>query len=104
MKVAINEKVINLELADTFWKKLKGFMGKTNISSCMRFKTNSIHTFFMKEKIDILMTDKNNTILYIFQNVPKNKVIIKKNVYYTYEFPANFLKKIKLKDKLLLLP
>ena len=46
----------------------------------------------MKEDIDILMTNKNNEVLYIFKNVKKNKIIIKKDTYYTYEFPSNFLK------------
>ena len=50
----------------------------------------------MKKNIDVVMTDKENNVLYIFNNVPKNKIIIKKNVYYTYEFPSNFInQKIK---------
>ena len=96
MKVIIDNKEIKLIEANHFLKKLKGFMFQTNINYCLRFKTNSIHTFFMKENIDIVMTDKFNTVLYIFNNIPKNKIIIKKNAYYTYEFPNNFVnKKIK---------
>ncbi|MBQ8891522.1 MAG: DUF192 domain-containing protein [Bacilli bacterium] len=101
MKVIVNNKEIKLIDANTFLKKLKGFMFQKNINYCLRFKTNSIHTFFMKEKIDIIMTDRHNNVLFILKNVPKNKVIIKKNVYYTYEFPNNFIdkdiKKIKIK-------
>lgn len=102
MKVIINNKEIDLILANTFFKKLKGFMFQTNIDYCLRFKTNSIHTFFMKENIDIVMTDKFNNVLFIFKNIKKNKIIIRKNVYYTYEFPKNFincdLKKIEIKN------
>lgn len=102
MKIVIDDKKeINLEIANTFLKKLKGLMFKKKINYCLRLKTNSIHTFFMKEPIDILMTDKNNKPIYIFKNIKKNKIIIKKNVYYTYEFPNNFLedkiKKIEIK-------
>ena len=93
MKVIIENKKIKLIEANSFLKKLKGFMFQTNINYCLRFKTNSIHTFFMKENIDIVMTDKFNNVLYIFNNVTKNKIIIKKNVYYTYEFPNNFINK-----------
>lgn len=91
MKVIINKKEINLIEANSFFKRLKGFMFQKKINYCLRIKTNSIHTFFMKESIDIIMTDKNNNILYSFKNVPKNKIIIKPKVYYTYEFPNNFI-------------
>ena len=92
MKVIVSKKEINLKEAKTFFKKLKGLMFQKEITYCLRLKTNNIHTFFMKEPIDIIMTDKNNNILYIFKNVKKNKIIIKPKVYYTYEFPNNFIK------------
>ncbi|MBR3661591.1 MAG: DUF192 domain-containing protein [Bacilli bacterium] len=102
MKVIINNKKIELILAKSFFQRLKGLMFQKNINYCLRIKTNSIHTIFMKENIDIIMTDKNNNVLYIFKNVPKNKIIIKKNIYYTYEFPNNFIdkniKKIKIQN------
>lgn len=102
MKVIVNEKEIKLIDANSFYKKLVGLMFKKNINYCLRLKTNSIHTMFMKESIDIVMTDKNNNVLYIYKNFKKNKVLIKKNVYYTYEFPNNFIdsniKKIEIKN------
>jgi len=98
MKVKVNNKEIKLIIANTFLKKLKGFMFKKNINYCLRFKTNSIHTFFMKEKIDIVMTDKNNKVIYIFKNIEKNKIIIKHDTYFTYEFPSNFLENIYVGD------
>ena len=93
MKVIVDNKEINLIEANTFFKKLIGLMFKTNINYALRLKTNSIHTMFMKVPIDVVMTDINNNVLYIFKNVSKNKVIIKKNVYYTYEFPTNIISK-----------
>lgn len=102
MKVIVNDKEINLVEANTFFKRLKGLMFQKNINYCLRIKTNSIHTFFMKEKIDIVMTDKDNNVLYIINNLNKNKIIIKKDIYYIYEFPNNFinqhLEKIKIKE------
>ena len=97
MKVIINKKEINLIDANNFLKKLIGLMFKKNINYALRIKTNSIHTFFMKEKIDIVMTDQNNNVLFIYKNLNKNKIIIKKGVYYTYEFPNNFI--LSLKEK-----
>lgn len=85
---------IKLFKYDTFFKKLKGFMFKKNIDYAIYFnKVNSIHTFFMKECIDVIMTDKNFKILYIFKSVKPNKIILpKKGVYYTFELPPSKLK------------
>lgn len=91
MKVIVNQKEIELIDANHFFIKLKGFMFKKNINICLRFKTGLIHTMFMKEFIDIIMTTKDNKVLYIFKNVPKNKFILKRQIYYTYEFPGNFI-------------
>ena len=98
MKVNVNGKLIDLEVANTFWKKFKGLMLKKNINYGLQLKTNNIHTFFMKEEIDIVMTNKNNQILYYFKNFPRNKILIKRKVYYTYEFPKGFLTKVKTGD------
>ena len=88
--------------AKTFKERLFGLMFKKNINYCLLFKKcNSIHTFFMRENIDVVMTDKNNKILFIKKNMKKNRIILpKKGVYNTYEFPANFIKNLKLNDRL----
>lgn len=68
----------------------------------MRFPNcNSIHTFFMFSNIDVIMTDKNNNVLYIYRNLKPWKLILpKKNVYYTYELPGGTLSKLKINDKI----
>ena len=86
--------------AKSFKDRLFGLMGKKNIDYCMLFKRcNSIHTFFMKENIDVVMTDKNNMVIYLKKNLKRNRIILpKKNVYQTYEFPNNFIKELKKGD------
>ena len=93
---------INVYEAKTFKQRLFGLMFKKNINYCLLFKNcNSIHTFFMKENIDVVMTDKKNNVVYIKKNMKKNRIILpKKNAYNTYEFPANFIKNLKINDKL----
>lgn len=88
--------------AKTFKQRFFGLMFKKNINYCLLFKKcNSIHTFFMKEKIDIVMTDKNNKVLYIKKNMKKNRIILpKKGVYNTYEFPNNFIKDLEINETL----
>ena len=102
MKIYVNNKEIDIEICKSFIKKTKGLMGKKNIKSgILLVKCNSIHTFFMKDKIDVIMTDKNYKILHIYTSLPKNKIIFpKKNVYYIFELPKNTVKNIKINTKL----
>lgn len=96
MKIIIDNHKFNIDIANSFKKRLLGLMGKKNIKTGLFFpKTRSIHTFFMKEKIDIIMINKNNEIIYYKENVSKNKIIIKKKAYHTIELPCNSIKKIK---------
>ena len=101
MEIVINKEKFNLDIADTFYKRLIGLMGKRNINKGMFFhKTRSIHTFFMKDSIDIIMINKNNIVIYIGKNISKNKIIIKKEAYHTIELPKNSIKNICIGDKL----
>lgn len=103
MQLTINNKKINIITYDTFIPKLKGLMlKKDKIKNIYRFKKcNSIHTFFMKQNIDICITDKNNKILYLKENLEKNKIILPiKKGYYTYEMPLNTAKYLKINNKL----
>lgn len=101
MKIIINKQEFNVDIADTFKKRFFGLMGKKNIKTGLFFpKTKSIHTFFMKENIDIIMIDKNNKIIYFKKNLAKNRIIIKKKAYHTIELPNSSLSNISINDKL----
>ncbi|MDD4734420.1 MAG: DUF192 domain-containing protein [Bacilli bacterium] len=80
---------MKIVICNSFLKRLIGFIGKKDADYGLCFpKCNSIHTFFMRKNIDVIMTDKNNLILYVFNDLKPNRIIFpKKNVYYTYEFP-----------------
>lgn len=65
------------------------FKRRINESLCFP-KCNSVHTCFMFNPIDVIMTDKNYKILYVYKSFKPWKIIFpKKNVYYTFEFPVN---------------
>ncbi len=100
MRLIYHNKDIYIHECKSFFDRFMGFMGKTNIDYGLLFNhCSSIHTFFMKEKIDVIMLDKDNTILYIFENLGKNKIILpKKNVSKTIELPVNYFK-FKLNEK-----
>ena len=80
MYIVINNKNLNIIEAKSFKERLNGLIGKTNINYGMLFKKcNSIHTFFMKENIDIIGLDKNNKVIYKYENLGKNRIIKVKN-------------------------
>lgn len=85
---------INVKLCSNFKDRLLGLMFKKekfDYGLCFP-KCNSIHTFFMKQNIDVFMTDKNNKVIYIKKNLKPWKLILpKKNVYYSYEFSTGII-------------
>lgn len=100
MKLVYNGNNIDIYECKTFFSRLRGFMFKKNINCALLFNNcNSIHTFFMKSNIDVIMCDKNNKILYYYRNLSKNRIIWpKKNVYKTIELPVNYFD-IKINNK-----
>ena len=103
MKLIVGDKSIELKEAKSFKEKLIGLMFKKNITYALKFRCNGIHTFFMREKIDVIICDKNNKILYIYKDLKKNRIILpKKDAYYTYELPNGTIKgnikKIEIKN------
>ena len=89
---------MEIRYCKSFKSRLMGFMFKKNFDYALCFpKCNSIHTFFMREAIDIYMTDKDYNIIYIKKNLKPWRIILpKKGVYYTFEFPIN---KVDYKEK-----
>lgn len=92
MKILYNNKEINLKKCTSFYSRLKGFMFTKNIDYALLFeKCNSIHTFFMKEKIDVIMCDNDNNILFYYRDLGKGKIIWpKRRVKKVFETPSGF--------------
>jgi len=108
MKLVFKNKELKLRECKSFFSRLLGFMFKKNINSALLFdKCNSIHTFFMKENIDVIMCDKDNIILFFYKDLTKNKIIWpKKGVRKVFETPSRYFdieigKKMIIKWKLL---
>lgn len=101
MKLVYKKKEIQLTECTTFFSRLKGFMFEKNINKALLFnKCNSIHTFFMKENIDVILCNDNNEILHYYQNLSPNHIILpKKNVTKVFELPVNYFN-IELNERL----
>ena len=92
MKLLYENKEIELKECKSFYSRFMGFMLKKNINSSLLFdRCNSIHTFFMKENIDVIMCNSKNEILFFYKYLPKNKVILpKKGVTKVFETPSGY--------------
>ena len=76
MFIKINNKKILVFEAKNFKTRLFGLMGKKDIQEGILFpKCNAIHTFFMQEEIDVIGLNEENQVVYIYRNVPKNKIV-----------------------------
>ena len=76
MKLKLNNQEIEIKKATNFKDRLLGLMGKKNITYGILFPNcNAIHTFFMKENIDVIGLNENNQVIYIYRDVPKNKIV-----------------------------
>ena len=104
MKLKINNAYLPIKNATTFYERLWGLIGKTDINYGILFpKCNSVHTYLMKEEIDIIGLNKNNEIIFIERNTKPNKIItIHQNIKKTsiLELPKNTSKSLNIGDKL----
>lgn len=104
MNLKLNNKSLPIITATTFNQRLWGLIGKKNINYGMLFpECNSIHTFLMKEEIDVIGLNENNEIIFIERNTKPNKIItIHQNIKKTsiLELPKNTSNFFKIGDKL----
>ena len=64
-------------------------------------KKKCVTTNFLCQKIDIVLTDKDENILYIYENMKTEKYIFpKRKVYNVYFLPLNTAKNLKINTKL----
>lgn len=86
--------------AKTYMQKLIGLMGKKNINYGMFFPgVSSIHTFFMKESIDVIGLNDAMIVTSIYENVKPNKILILKNANHTLEIPKGESKRYHIGQK-----
>ena len=86
--------------AKTYMQKLTGLMGKKNINYGMFFPgVSSIHTFFMKENIDVIGLNDAMIVTSIYENVKPNKILILKNANHTLELPKGESKRYHIGQK-----
>lgn len=76
MYLKLNNQKIEILKADKFKLRLLGLMGQKDINHGILFPNcQAIHTFFMQSEIDVIGLNEDNQIIYIYRNVPKNKIV-----------------------------
>ena len=100
MYVVLNKTKYNIVVMNSFFKRLIGLMfKKERITDIYLFpRCSSIHTYFMRQNIDVCILDKNYCVTYLKENVKPRRIIIKKG-YYTLEMPLGLLKGLSIGDK-----
>lgn len=104
MKLLLNGRYIQVKEALSFKDRLYGLMGQTSIDYGMLFPNcNGVHTFFMKENIDIIGLNEKQEIIFLERDCEKNKIIkIHRQSKKTsiLELPKNASTSLELGDRL----
>jgi uncharacterized membrane protein (UPF0127 family) len=97
---ADGQPVFEADVADTFFSRFRGLMGKSPIERPLWIlPCADIHTFFMKEAIDVVFLSKEGKVLRVAEAMPKNKTSgTVKGGHSVLELPAHTLAGMDLLD------
>lgn len=92
--------VPQLEIAGSFGSRLKGLLGREFLPEGQGLwiqKCNSIHTFFMKFKIDCVFLDDEMKVRKVVSEVPPNSLVLPvRGAKTTVELPAGLARKLNI--------
>lgn len=94
----------NAKLAESFFDQLLGLINPQNPRSLVFYTRFGIHTFFLHDKIDVLVLNKVNEVKAIRENLaPFNLFFYNPQLSIVVELPRGTIKKcaIRLNDKIL---
>lgn len=102
MKLFKGKKLLfkSVHIAAGFMDRFLGLMGKTSVpgSGAMYFPScNSIHTYFMKIPIDVIMLDSKGRVVFMRENMGPWRMAMCSKAKDTMEMKAGNIKALKLK-------
>lgn len=98
----------HVNVADSFFKRLKGLMGKKSLlksEGLMLISCNSIHTCFMRFPIDVVFLDMNYEVIKLKEGLSPWRIInVVKKAYIVVELQEGTIehKSISIGDRLIL--
>ena len=103
MKLEINNKKLQVNQIDKFWDRFKTLKFDLHPLKEVIFFPNKkyLSTYFFCQRVDVIMTDKDNHVLYLYKKIKTEKIIFyKRKVSNIYLLPPNNCTNIKVGDKL----
>ena len=104
MYLLVNKKKINIKEYTKFKERFKSFkfyLEKIDFGIKLPKKIMANTTFFC-QRVDICFTNKDDKILYLYENVKSEKRILKFKAYNIYYLPLNSVKHLKVGEKLII--
>jgi len=94
-----------IELADTFYLRLKGLLGRTKLSEgegILLVPCSAIHCIGMKFPIDVIFLDEDKKVIGLKENMASGSRGVKKDAKYVLEVEAGIIKEkqVKIGDEL----
>ena len=101
MKIKVNNKYLNVNLVKGFLNRFKSLKFVLEpIDEVYLFESKKrFNTYFFCQRVDIIMTDINNKILYMYPKIKTEKRIhYKRKAHNIYVFPLNSCQYFKIGD------
>ena len=96
------EETIDGKVADSFFLRLRGLIGRDpkSFGPLLITPCSDIHTFFMSDAIDVIYLDKSNRVLKVAHNLIPGKVFAPvKHARSVLELPAGYADKLKIQEQ-----
>lgn len=102
--VCKDKKICTVYFADNFKDRLFGYMfRKRPHYDAILFKPcNSIHTFFMRFKLDVLFLDKDMVVIKKIEGLPKGKIAYEKKGSFVIEAEEGRFSEVEVGDRLII--
>lgn len=103
MKISVNNNSYEIKKCSNFFDKLKGMMFvKKKLNYGLLFnRCNSIHTFFMFQKIDVIFIDDNYKVIKIMKDLKPLRIIFCSKAKHVLEFSSKIIR-VKVGDILII--
>lgn len=101
MYIKINNVKYEIVEFSSRWEKFKSLKFVLEpLDKIIKMKKKSLSTYFFCQRVDVIMTDADNKILYIYNSFRSEKFIFwKRKVSYTYLLPNGVASNFKVNDK-----
>lgn len=101
MYLKVGNKKINIVELNKFNEKFKSFKFYLDkIDYGIKIKKKYYNTYFFCQRVDICITDKDDIIINLFENIRSEKIRLFFKGKYVYYFPLDTVKYLKLNEKL----